>query len=106
MGIFAGPEMKIATFNINDVNKRHLLGWLRRARPDVAWLQELKAADAEFPIKAIKKAGYGAVWLGVMSPVGNRLGKCVMGVDRSASIGRIRNQRPNQSFQDAERSPS
>ena len=51
--------MKIATLNVNDVKKRlaNLLGWLRRAQPDVACLQELKAADAEFPIAAIKKAG-------------------------------------------------
>jgi exodeoxyribonuclease-3 len=61
--------MKIATFNINNVNKRlaNLLGWLRRARTDVACLQELKATDSEFPITAIKKAGYGAVWLGQKS---------------------------------------
>jgi exodeoxyribonuclease-3 len=61
--------MKIATFNINNVNKRlaNLLGWLRRARPDVACLQELKATDSEFPIGAIKKAGYGAVWRGQKS---------------------------------------
>jgi len=61
--------MKIATFNINNVNKRlaNLLGWLRRARPDVACLQELKATNSEFPVKAIKKAGYGAVWLGQRS---------------------------------------
>jgi exodeoxyribonuclease III len=61
--------MKIATFNINDVNKRlaNLLGWLRRARPDVACLQELKATDREFPITAIKKAGYDAVWRGEKS---------------------------------------
>ena len=39
--------MKIATFNINNVNKRlaNLLDWLREARPDVACLQELKATD-------------------------------------------------------------
>ena len=61
--------MKIATFNINNVNKRlaNLLAWLRRARPDVACLQELKATDSEFPIAAIKKAGYGAVWRGQKS---------------------------------------
>jgi exodeoxyribonuclease-3 len=37
--------MKIATFNINNINKRleNLLAWLRDARPDVACLQELKA---------------------------------------------------------------
>jgi len=61
--------MKIATFNINNVNKRlsNLLGWLRRARPDVVCLQELKATDAEFPIAAVEKAGYGAVWRGEKS---------------------------------------
>jgi exodeoxyribonuclease-3 len=63
------PKMKIATFNVNNVNKRlaNLLGWLRRARPDVACLQELKATDSEFPSAAIEKAGYGAVWRGEKS---------------------------------------
>jgi exodeoxyribonuclease III len=58
--------MKIATFNINNVNKRlpNLLAWLRAAKPDVVCLQELKAAQRDFPIKAIEKAGYGAVWRG------------------------------------------
>jgi exodeoxyribonuclease-3 len=61
--------MKIATFNVNDVKKRlvNLLGWLRRARPDAACLQELKATDSEFPIAAIKKAGYSAIWRGQKS---------------------------------------
>ena len=61
--------MKIATFNINNVNKRlaNLATWLRRAGPDVACLQELKAADSEFPVTAIKKAGYDAVWRGEKS---------------------------------------
>ena len=61
--------MKIATFNVNNVNKRlaNLLDWLRKSRPDVACLQELKATDAEFPIRAIEKAGYGAVWRGERS---------------------------------------
>ncbi len=58
--------MKIATFNLNDVNKRlgHLIGWLRAKEPDLVALQELKAADREFPKAAIEKAGYGAVWRG------------------------------------------
>jgi exodeoxyribonuclease III len=58
--------MKIATFNINNVNKRldNLLRWLKAAKPDVVCLQELKAADREFPKAAIEKAGYGAVWRG------------------------------------------
>ena len=58
--------MKIATFNINNVNRRlpNLLRWLRSAKPDIVCLQELKSTDAEFPIAAIEKAGYGAVWRG------------------------------------------
>jgi len=61
--------LKIATFNVNDVKMRltNLLGWLRRAQRDVACLQELKAADSEFPIAAIKKAGYDAIWRGQKS---------------------------------------
>jgi exodeoxyribonuclease-3 len=58
--------MKIATFNINNVNKRlaNLLAWLEAAQPDAVCLQELKAAQADFPIDAIREAGYGAVWRG------------------------------------------
>ncbi|MGL3207938.1 exodeoxyribonuclease III [Bradyrhizobium sp. BR 1433] len=58
--------MKIATFNINNVNRRlpNLLRWLKTAKPDVVSLQELKASDAEFPAAAIGQAGYGAVWQG------------------------------------------
>ena len=58
--------MKIATFNINNINRRlpNLLAWLRAAKPDVVALQELKASDGEFPAAALEKAGYGAVWRG------------------------------------------
>ena len=61
--------MKIATFNINNINRRlpNLLGWLSDAKPDVACLQELKATDSEFPASAIEKAGYRAVWRGQKS---------------------------------------
>ena len=61
--------MKIATFNINNVNKRlgNLLAWLEAAEPDVVCLQELKATDSEFPVAAIEKASYGAVWRGQKS---------------------------------------
>ena len=43
--------MKIATFNINNVNRRlpNLLRWLRAAKPDVVCLQELKATDDGVP---------------------------------------------------------
>ena len=61
--------MKIATLNINNVNKRlgNLLEWLRATKPDVVCLQELKAADSEFPRAAVEKSGYGAVWSGQKS---------------------------------------
>lgn len=61
--------MKIASFNINNVNKRlpNLLAWLETEQPDVACLQELKAEDKAFPIAAIEAAGYGAVWKGQRS---------------------------------------
>jgi exonuclease III len=61
----AGP-MKIASFNINNIRKRlpNLLEWLKESAPDIVCLQELKTADAEFPDKAIRDAGYEAVWRG------------------------------------------
>src|SRR5579862_85107 len=61
--------MKIATFNVNNINKRlsNLLAWLKAAKPDVVCLQELKAADAEFPQAAIQRAGYDAIWSGQKS---------------------------------------
>jgi exodeoxyribonuclease III len=65
---YAGPRklMKIATFNVNNINVRlpNLLDWLKRTRPDVVCLQELKAVDAQFPRREIEKAGYRAVWRG------------------------------------------
>jgi exodeoxyribonuclease-3 len=61
--------LKIATFNVNGVNGRLsvLLRWLAAAQPDVVCLQELKAPDERFPIDAIRKAGYGAIWHGQKS---------------------------------------
>jgi exodeoxyribonuclease-3 len=61
--------MKITTYNINNINKRlgNLLAWLRSARPDVVCLQELKSTDADFPIAALRRAGYDAIWQGQKS---------------------------------------
>src|ERR1700692_2703683 len=58
--------MKIATFNINNINRRlpNLLRWLQQAKPDIVALQELKSTDDDFPFSSIEKAGYGAVWRG------------------------------------------
>jgi exodeoxyribonuclease-3 len=61
--------LKLATFNINGVARRlaHLLLWLEKESPDIVCLQELKAADAAFPIAEIRRAGYGAIWHGQRS---------------------------------------
>jgi exodeoxyribonuclease-3 len=61
--------MKIATFNINGINRRlpNLLAWLAEAAPDVVCLQELKATDRQFPRTAIAAAGYGAAFVGEAS---------------------------------------
>lgn len=58
--------MIVATYNVNGINGRLpvLLEWLDRRRPGAVALQELKAPDDKFPIKAIERAGYGAVWHG------------------------------------------
>jgi exodeoxyribonuclease-3 len=61
--------MRIASFNVNGINGRLpvLLRWLEEIAPDVACLQELKAPQEKFPLAAIEKAGYGAIWLGQKS---------------------------------------
>jgi exodeoxyribonuclease III len=61
--------VKIATFNINNINKRlaNLLTWLKKESPDVVCLQELKTEQHLFPGEALQSAGYEAVWVGERS---------------------------------------
>jgi exodeoxyribonuclease-3 len=61
--------VKIATFNVNGVRSRlpMLLRWLTESAPDIVCLQELKAPQEDFPEKAIRDAGYHAVWHGQKS---------------------------------------
>jgi exodeoxyribonuclease III len=61
--------LKIATFNINNINKRldNLLDWLGKAEPDIVSLQELKAEQGAFPASALSDVGYEAVWHGERS---------------------------------------
>jgi exodeoxyribonuclease III len=58
--------VKVATFNVNGINARlsALLRWLEETQPDIACLQELKAADDKFPLGAIRALGYDAIWHG------------------------------------------
>jgi exodeoxyribonuclease-3 len=80
--------VKLATYNINNINKRLdvLLSWLDEAKPDVVCLQELKATQKEFPAAAIAEAGYAAVWRGQKSWNGvailSRIGEPILTRDR------------------------
>jgi exodeoxyribonuclease III len=58
--------MKIATWNINGVNRRLplLVEWLTTAKPDIVALQELKCVDDDFPRGALEAAGYGSLCVG------------------------------------------
>ena len=58
--------MRLATWNVNSLRVRlpHLLDWLAEARPDVACLQETKTEDVNFPVGALRDAGYHAVYCG------------------------------------------
>jgi exodeoxyribonuclease-3 len=58
--------MQIATYNINSIRGRldRLLEWLADKQPDVVCLQELRIYHEEFPLEAIRAAGYGALWQG------------------------------------------
>jgi exodeoxyribonuclease III len=61
--------VKIAIFNINDINKRlaNLVAWLVKSEPDIVCLQELKAEDRAFPAHTLRTLGYRAVWSGQRS---------------------------------------
>jgi exonuclease III len=66
----AGP-LKIATFNINNINKRlhNLTSWLARGQPDIVCLQELKVEQRAFPASALRDLGYHGVWLSASNRV-------------------------------------
>ena len=61
--------MKIANFNINNINKRlrNLLSWLEREKSEIVCLQELKAEQHCFPADTLRSIGYEAVWVGERS---------------------------------------
>ena len=87
-----GDPVRIATFNINGVNRRldHLLGWLAASEPDIVCLQELKVAEPDFPRGCDRSR-----WLrrGLAQPVGLERGRdpgagCRAGADAHRSSGR------------------
>ncbi len=58
--------MRIATWNVNSIKARlpNVVEYLRENNPDVVLLQELKAADEDFPHLEIGDLGYNAAVLG------------------------------------------
>jgi len=58
--------VRLATYNLNGIRARlpRLIEYLKREKPDILCLQELKCADDALPIADIEGAGYHAVWHG------------------------------------------
>ena len=61
--------MRIVSWNINSLRKRQdrLFDWLETAKPDAVCLQETKCPDDQFPVLALKAAGYHACFHGEKS---------------------------------------
>jgi exodeoxyribonuclease-3 len=59
--------MKIATYNVNSIRQRLPIvpDWIAEHKPDVMCLQETKVQDQDFPVDAIRKAGYHATFRGM-----------------------------------------
>jgi exodeoxyribonuclease-3 len=60
------PFVLLATWNVNSIKARleRLSRWLETRQPDVVCLQELKVADAAFPLVDIEALGYHTVFQG------------------------------------------
>ena len=61
--------VKLVTWNVNSIRQRleRLLALLARHAPDVVCLQETKVVDEEFPVEALRAAGYSAAFTGQKS---------------------------------------
>jgi exodeoxyribonuclease III len=61
--------MKIASWNVNSLNKRmsHLADWLQESNVDVACLQETKLEDHKFPVQELEDLGFEAAFTGQKS---------------------------------------
>ncbi|MBV8069565.1 MAG: exodeoxyribonuclease III [Acidobacteriaceae bacterium] len=59
--------MKIATYNVNSIRRRLpiVLAWLHEHQPDMLCLQETKVSDEEFPVDALRNAGYHVTFRGM-----------------------------------------
>jgi exodeoxyribonuclease III len=62
-------DVKLVTWNVNSIRQRfeRLLALLARHAPDVVCLQETKTIDGDFPIDALRVAGYTSICCGQKS---------------------------------------
>ncbi len=61
--------LRVASWNVNSLKVRlpHLLRWLEKERPHLVGLQETKTVDENFPVEALREAGYRALFSGQKS---------------------------------------
>ena len=61
--------MKIASWNVNSVRARiiNILDYLKKDKPDILFLQEIKTENINFPSDEFKKAGYNSFIFGQKS---------------------------------------
>jgi exodeoxyribonuclease-3 len=59
--------MRIATWNVNGIRAREaqVVDWVRRERPDVVCLQEIKATAEQVPAALCDLEGYWCLWHGM-----------------------------------------
>ena len=65
-------NFRLATFNVNSLRARMeiVLAWLKKNRPDVLCLQEIKVQDKDFPAGPIEAAGYHVAFKGQKAHAG------------------------------------
>jgi exodeoxyribonuclease-3 len=58
--------MKVGTWNVNGIRARHaqVHDWIRRERPDIVCLQEIKASSDQVPLALCEMEGYWCYWHG------------------------------------------
>ena len=61
--------MKIASWNVNSVRARiiNVLDYLKKDKPDILFLQEIKTENINFPTDEFKKLGYESFIFGQKS---------------------------------------
>ena len=61
--------MKIASWNVNSVRARilNVLDYIKKDKPDILFLQEIKTENINFPTEAFKKEGYESFIFGQKS---------------------------------------